>query len=317
MVFDNSWQPGASLPILKKRAELLEKIRGFMKSHEIMEVDTPIISRYGISDPYIQSIKAVATEKEKPFYLHTSPELYMKRLLAAGAGSIYQITHVFRDEEIGKRHNPEFTMLEWYRVGFDYYQLMDDVSDLLNNIGLESPVKLTYAEAFMQTLKVNPHTVEIKQLQLLCQEKGWDTFDNDRHDLLDYLFSESVIKQLGVIKPLIIYDYPECMSALATLKSSMPVVSERFELFINNMEIANGFNELTDVNEQNSRFQAELKLREARGLAIPPVDKQFLSALESGLPKCAGIAVGIERLLMVLSGKDDIKEVNTFNLGID
>lgn len=311
----HSWQPTASLGLIKKRAVLLQQIRDFMNYRDIIEVDTPVLSHYAISDPYIQSMTTVeVSEKDTQLYLHTSPEFCMKRLLAAGSGSIYQIAHVFRDEETGRRHNTEFTMLEWYRVGFDYHQLMDEVGELLNGIGLETPDKMTYEQSFLQTVKLDPHTVETKQLQKISREHGWETDSEDRHALLDFVFSEVVLKNIIFNKPLIIYDYPACMSALATLKPGEPVVSERFELFVAGMEIANGFNELTNADEQLKRFEAELHTRRNRNLAEPPLDRNFLAALNSGLPECAGVAVGIDRLMMVLSGKDDINEVSTFTL---
>ena len=316
MTSDNSWQPSASLKVIKKRASLLKQIRAFMDTREIIEVDTPILSHFGISDPYIQSMAtSIATESDAKLYLQSSPEFCMKRLLAAGSGSIYQIAHVFRNEESGKRHNTEFTMLEWYRTGFDYYQLMDEVGELLIDIGLEIPDKVTYADAFKQTIKIDPHTVATSELQNLCKQQGWEDAIDDRHALLDFLFSEAVIKNLNQSKPLFVYDYPECMSALATLKRSEPIVSERFELFIAGMEIANGFNELIDADEQVRRFEKELMTRRNKGLAEPPIDKDFVAALRSGLPECSGVAVGIDRLLMVLSEKDDINEVSTFTLG--
>ncbi len=316
MMTDTSWQPSASLGIIKKRASILQQIRVFMHKREIIEVDTPILSHFGISDPYIQSMTtSCAAESDAMLYLHTSPEFCMKRLLAAGSGSIYQIAHVFRNEESGKRHKTEFSMLEWYRTGFDYYQLMDEVGELLVDIGLEVPDKMTYAEAFEQTLEMNPHTVAISELLTLCKKQGWEDAIEDRHALLDFLFSEAVIKNLDQSKALFIYDYPECMSALATLKRSEPIVSERFELFISGMEIANGFNELIDADEQVKRFEKELWTRRNMGLEEPPIDEHFVAALQSGLPECSGVAVGIDRLLMVLSEKDDINEVSTFTLG--
>jgi elongation factor P--(R)-beta-lysine ligase len=315
MTSDFSWRPVASLDTLKQRAALLRQIRDFMGHRHILEVDTPILSHYAISDPYIQSMTSVSSlEKETSFYLHSSPEFCMKRLLAAGSGSIYQIAHVFRDEESGKKHQTEFSMLEWYRIDFDYYQLMDDVTELLLDIGLSKPNKMTYAEAFMEVVQFDPHTVELQQLQNVSGQNGWGYDSEDRHALLDYIFSEVVIKNSDTSQPLFIYDYPECMAALATLKQGSSRVSERFELFINGMEIANGFNELCDVDEQKKRFEAELKTRKEKGLLELPTDRHFLAALESGLPKSAGVAVGIERLLMVLSGKNDIKEVSTFTL---
>lgn len=310
-----SWRPSASLKIIKKRASLLKQIREFMNIRKIMEVDTPILSHFSTSDPYIQSMTTSCTaESLATLYLQTSPEFSMKRLLAAGLGSIYQIAHVFRDEESGKRHSTEFMMLEWYRIGFDYYQLMDEMGELLKFIGLATPVKMTYAESFKRTLKIDPHTVATIHLLKLCRKQGWEDAIEDRHALLDFLFSEVVIKNIEQHKPLFIYDYPECMSALATLKQSKPYVSERFELFISGMEIANGFNELIDADEQVSRFEKELITRRSKNLVETPLDEKFLAALRAGLPECSGVAVGVDRLLMVLSKKNDINEVNTFRL---
>jgi elongation factor P--(R)-beta-lysine ligase len=315
MTSDNSWQPNASIDIIQKRAALLWQIRDFMDRRDILEVDTPVLSHHAVSDPYIQSmVTSNVSGKDSSLYLHTSPEYCMKRLLAVGTESIYQIAHVFRDEESGKRHHAEFTMLEWYRLSFDYYQLMDDVADLLAEVGLTKPDKMTYAEAFLETVQIDPHTASIKQLQELGGIHGWGSDSDDHHALLDYLFSEVVIKKLDTSTPLFIYDYPECMAALATLKEGKPRVAERFELFINGMEIANGFNELCDANEQRQRFESESQSRKEKGLSLMPIDPYFLAALESGLPKTAGVAVGIDRLLMVLSEKDDIKDVMTFTL---
>ncbi len=315
MTFDNSWQPTASIDIIKQRAILLRQIRNFMECRQILEVDTPVLSHYANSDPYIQSLKTLNVfEKETPLYLHTSPEFCMKRLLAAGSGSIYQIAHVFRDEESGKKHHTEFSMLEWYRTGFDYYQLMNEIGELLLDIGLTQPDKMTYAEAFAETIQINPHTANIKQLQEISAKHGWGADSDDHHALLDYIFSEAVIKKLNNSQPLLIYDYPEFMVALATIKPGKPCVAERFELFINGMEIANGFNELCDVNEQRKRFEAEVNIRKEKELSEHPIDHYLLASLNSGLPKSSGVALGLDRLLMVLSGKDDIKEVMTFTL---
>ncbi|MCZ6804159.1 MAG: EF-P lysine aminoacylase EpmA [Proteobacteria bacterium] len=311
----NSWQPTASIEIIKKRAMLLQQIRNFMRKRGIVEVDTPILSHYGCSDPYIQSMTTVnSPEKDTQLYLHTSPEYCMKRLLAAGSGPIYQLAHVFRDEESGKCHNIEFTMLEWYRTGFGYHQLMDELDELLSEIGLMKPDKMTYAQSFLQTVQIDPHTVETKQLQIHAGRYGWETDSEDHHALLDFIFSEVVIKKFDNNKPLIIYDYPECMAALATLKPETPRVSERFELFIDGMEIANGFNELINADEQFTRFESDLITRRNKKLPEPPIDNNFIAALKSGLPESAGIAVGIDRLLMVLSGKNDINKVCSFTL---
>jgi lysyl-tRNA synthetase class 2 len=315
MTSDKSWQPNASLDIIRKRAALLWQIRDFMDRHDILEVDTPVLSHFAVTDPYIQSLEtANVFEKDTPLYLHTSPEYCMKRLLAAGSESIYQIAHVFRDEESGKRHNTEFTMLEWYRLDFDYIELMNDVASLLSDLGLKKTNRMTYAEAFLQTIQIDPHSASLSQLQDIGGQNGWGSDSEDRHALLDFIFSEVVIKSIDSSEPLFIYDYPECMAALSTLKEGRPCIAERFELFINGMEIANGFNELCEANEQKQRFGTEIEIRKDKGLSSTPMDTNFLAALESGLPKTSGVAVGIDRLLMVLCGKNDIKDVITFTL---
>ena len=315
MTSKSSWKPCADIEVIKKRAALLWQIRDFMDRHDILEVDTPILSHYAVTDPYIESMKTRHVfEKETPLYMHTSPEYCMKRLLAADLGSIYQICHVFRDEESGKRHQTEFTMLEWYRTGFDYMQLMDDVAQLLSEVGFKEIDKMTYADAFIQEVHLNPHTANLNQLQSIAADHGWGRDSEDRHALLDFIYSEVVMKNLKHSQPLFIYDYPKCMAALATIKNTEPAVAERFELFINGMEIANGFNELCDAEEQSKRLQSELSDRKSKGLETVPIDSQFLAALESGLPKSSGVAVGIDRLLMALCGKDDIKDVVTFSL---
>ncbi|MCG8379000.1 MAG: EF-P lysine aminoacylase GenX [Proteobacteria bacterium] len=312
MIDSSTWRPNASINIIQKRAELYRQIRSFMQDREIIEVDTPILGNHTVTDPYIQSL--AVNSNDQHLYLHTSPEYCMKRLLAAGTGSIYQIAHVFRDDEQGKKHTMEFCMLEWYRINFDYYQLMDELIELMNFIGLDTPKKMTYAETFEQTLKIDPHIVNQEQLKKLASQYGWQTDSEDQHELLDFLFSAVVVKDKNLPQILIIYDYPECMAALATLKKKNPVVSERFELFINGMEIANGFNELIDPKEQMQRFEFDLGVRKEKGMHIPPIDHNFLAALESGLPRSAGIAVGLDRLLMILTGKDDINEINAFTI---
>ena len=317
MANPDSWQPAASIEVIKLRAALYQKIRDFMRQRDILEVDTPVLSHHGSTDPYIQSLHAVssmATEKQTTLYLHTSPEFCMKRLLAAGSESIYQIAHVFRDEESGKRHITEFSMLEWYRTGFDYYQLMDEVAELLINLGLPVPDRMTYADAFKKALQLNPHTVGLDELRGIANQHGWKTDSDDRHELLDFVFSSVVLKRVLSEKPLIIHDYPECMAALSTIKPGSQPISERFELFIGGMEIANGFNELIDAGEQRARFEADLVKRRSVMMDEPSIDEHFLSALNAGLPKCAGVALGLDRLLMVLSKTDNINKVSTFTL---
>ena len=286
-----------------------------MSARGILEVDTPILSRSAVSDPYIESIQAKSrTGGNDKLYLHTSPEYCMKRLLASGSGDIYQIAHVFRDEETGRKHSMEFAMLEWYRTGFDHLQLMDEVISLLTDLGLEEPKKLSYQDAFLDTVDINPHVSDIEELQQLAHSHGWQNASADRHELLDFIFSTQVINGLKAAKSLIIYDYPECMAALAKVRQSNPAVSERFEVFYEGIELANGFNELTDAVEQRQRFSQDQQIRAGQGKHLPPVDEHLLAALTSGLPECAGVAVGLDRLLMMLLQKETIDSVHTFNL---
>ena len=314
MTNKHSWRPQAALLTLRRRAALCETIRRFMQERGILEVDTPALSHYGVTDPHIESLSLRFARSAAALYLHTSPEFCMKRLLAAGAGPIYQIAHVFRAEERGPRHLPEFSMLEWYRPGFDYYQLMDETGDLLRALGLARPTRLSYAGAFAKTLGLDPHTATIARLSAISRESGWHNASRERHELLDFLFSSRVMPALSSPTPLIIYDYPACMAALATLKAADPPVSERFELFINGLEIANGFNELRDAAEQQRRFQADRARRRRRQRQGPPIDRRFLAALKSGLPQCAGIALGLERFMMASGRHDDISEVCAFTL---
>ncbi len=310
------WQPRASQDLLLLRAQLLEKIRCFMSERGILEVDTPILSRTGIPDPDISSIPASLSMRgdAQSFYLHSSPELCMKRLLASGSGAIYQVSKVFRDGEVGRLHQPEFSMLEWYRPGFDHHALMDELSELLIMLGLPGADRHTYDSIFQRYLEVNPHTAPLPILQSLASSLGLHEDSEDRSLLLEFLFSHSVSPRLGMERPVLLYNYPACQAALARLSGDLPVTAERFELFIAGMELANGFHELTDVGEQRRRFEAENQARNRRKLARVRIDEQFLSALEAGLPDCAGVALGIDRLLMVLSGKQTIDEVMTFPL---
>lgn len=280
-----------------------------------MEVDTPILASAGVTDPFVDTVTAsVSLPDLEDLYLHSSPEFCMKRLLAAGSGDIFQIAHVFRDGEQGRRHTIEFTMLEWYRLGMDYHKLMDEVTALLDSLGLEKPAMVTYAEIFEQIVKVNPLQAETAELLTLAHNAGWDGASHDRHELLDFLFSHLVNKEIQSEKSLMIHDYPACMSVLSKIKADNSEVCERFELFLNGMEVANGFTELCDATEQRERFLKDIDVRKQKQLPVAPLDEYFLAALEHGLPGCAGVAVGLDRLLMVLTGSDDIQDMHTFTL---
>ncbi|MEM7027594.1 MAG: EF-P lysine aminoacylase EpmA [Pseudomonadota bacterium] len=310
-----TWRPVTDRVVTKQRANLFSQIRAFMQAREIIEVDTPVLSRYGISDPFIEQIRAELKQDHlSSLYLHTSPEYCMKRLLAAGIGDCYQIAHVFRDEEKGKQHTLEFAMLEWYRLGYNYLDLINEVEDLLLLLKLPKPERQSYQNIFETTVGIDPMTAKIGDMQTLCKESGWSTATTDRHDCLDFLFSHRIVDHLANDSCLIVYDYPACMASLAKLNEDNKNVCERFELFINGIEIANGFTELVNADEQRQRFIDELEKRKLQDKHIPPMDDLFLNALESGLPECAGVALGLDRLLMIMLNKTHINEVNYFTL---
>lgn len=336
------WKPAAALETLRLRAGLLERIRAFFSDRGVLEVETPCLSAAATPDPALLSLATHYTGPGAPhgqaLYLHTSPEFAMKRLLAAGLGSIYQICKVFRDGESGRLHNPEFTLLEWYRVGFDHYRLMDELAELVGEAlaGLLSalPVeKLSYRDAFLRHCRLDPHAATVDEFAARARELdihapstlGVDDPDGWRHLLL----SHAIEPHLGRGRLTFLYDYPASQAALARLRPGNPPLAERFELYLNGVELANGFHELGDVAEQRRRFERDLKRREAMGLPPVPVDQRLLAAMRrdaqvlrttghreqppaQGLPDCAGVALGLDRLVMIAAGKQALGEVLAF-----
>jgi elongation factor P--(R)-beta-lysine ligase len=290
---------------------MLKQIRAFFDARDFLEVDTPLLSNSSNTDVHIQSI--TATVNRQTMYLQTSPEFAMKRLLVSGSGSIYQICHAFRDEEQGRRHQPEFSLLEWYSLGFDYHQLMDQMQLLIDHISERnnSYAKMTYHGCFQHYLDLDIENDSDDVLRA-CVDKhitGIDIHQLQRADCLDLLISEVIAKQFEGFT--FVYDFPSSQASLAKIKADNPLVAERFELFYNDMELANGFTELTDAIEQRARFEADNQKRIASGLSAYPIDEDFLAALEQGMPDCAGVALGIDRLLMVLLQKTSIQMVLT------
>lgn len=281
-----------------------------------MEVETPVLSHHGNTDPNIRSFTTRYAAPDRPaaveLYLNTSPEFAMKRLLAAGYGPLYQVARVFRDGEQGSRHQPEFSMLEWYRPGFDHHRLMDEIDDLLTLVGLEPACRYPYASVFEECTGLDPHRVDEAQLLQVAAADGLAIDVPDRGTLLDFLFSHRVVPSLDTDKPVFIYDFPVCQAALARIRRGAPDVAERFELLIGGLELANGFHELTDAAEQQARFSEENRHRDTRQLPMIDIDTNLLAALEQGLPDCAGVALGLDRLLMVLTGASRIDEVLAF-----
>jgi lysyl-tRNA synthetase class 2 len=319
----DDWRPTASLAVLKLRAQLLARVREFFAKHGVLEVETPLLSHAGTTDPNLHSFSAQSLapgDAPVPLYLHTSPEFAMKRLLAAGSGAIYQVGKVFRAGEIGRLHNPEFTMVEWYRVDFDYHRLMTEVADLVAEAmmgfrRLDTPEKLSYVEAFSRHAGVDPHTASATQLAEAARSHGIavaNLAEDDCDAWRDLLLIHVVEPHLGRGRLTFLYDYPASAAALARLRPSDPPVAERFELYLDGVELANGFQELTDADEQRRRFEQDKRRRAERNLASIPSDRRLLAALAYGLPTCSGVALGLDRLLMLASGARSIADVVAF-----
>jgi elongation factor P--(R)-beta-lysine ligase len=306
------WRPGVNLETIKKRARILQNIRAFFLCSDCLEVNTPLLNQASNTDIYIESI--IACHSTQTFYLQTSPEFAMKRLLAAGFGSIYQICPAFRAEESGRKHRPEFTLLEWYRIGFNYQQLMDDVESLIQSLEDDHQLfeRIGYYELFDRYLGFNPELVDLTELQSTCTRivSGIDAQELDFDQCLNVLLTVAIEPQMQGYQ--FVMDYPASQASLSKLNKQKPAIAERFELFYNGMELANGFSELTDPVEQRMRFERDNDTRRRNGQTIVPIDEHFLSALEAGLPECAGVAVGIDRLVMALTGSNDIYEVMPF-----
>lgn len=321
------WQPSADFATLRLRAELLQRIRAFFAARGVLEVETPALSTTATTAPHLASFATPyagpGPQHGRTLYLHTSPEFPMKRLLAAGSGCIYQIARVFRDGEAGRRHNPEFTLLEWYRVGFDHHRLMDEVTELVmtllaGRLTLRASERLTYREIFQRYLSLDPHRTSVAELTVCAAHHavpippGMPTDEID--PWLDLLLTQGIEPHLGRGRLTFVYDYPASQAALARLRPGDPPVGERFELYLNGLEVANGFRELGDAAEQRRRFVQENAARRALGLPSMPIDEYLLDALEAGLPDCAGVALGFDRLVMLAAGRDSIQEVIAFPL---
>lgn len=313
-----SYQPSCSLAMAKKRAEIYTKIRQFFAKRNVLEVQTPILSQYGNTDIFLQSVSAnvAILDKPKTYYMHTSPEFAMKRLLASWQVPIYQICPVFRDNEIGKRHNVEFTMLEWYRPHFSLEQLTQELNDLISEL-FGYPVifdHYRYTDAFMDFVKIHPFNASCDTLRAIAQDNGiMIDMGDDHQGWLDLLFSHLVEPHLGKDLPTVIYDYPVATASLAKTATDQNgnTVAKRFELYINGLEIANAYDELADGQALRLRFDHDNLQRKQHGLPIMPIDEQLLKACDD-LPACSGIAVGLDRLIMSLTGAKDVASVVTF-----
>lgn len=311
----SDWQPSASIETLRQRAAMLDAIRGFFRDRGVLEVETPMLSRHAITDPALHSATARLAGLAQEFFLHTSPEFFMKRLLAAGSGDIWQVCKVFRGAEQGRWHNPEFTMLEWYRSGFDHHALMDEVAELLQvllpaRVNVATQV-LSYRDAFIAHAGIDPFTATDAELREAVSTSGVDAAECSRDDCLDLLASHAVYPHLGHGKVAFVTDFPASQAALAKLNADGET-ARRFEAFVDGVELANGFHELGDAGEQRARFEAENRRRRERDLPEMPIDRHLLDALENGFPDCAGVAVGFDRIVMLATGADSIADVLSF-----
>lgn len=316
----SNWQPSASVDNLKLRAKMFAQIREFFSSRGVLEVDTPLMCHTSVTDACIQSIPALfqahPQEAEQCYYLQTSPEYAMKRLLAAGSGAIFQICKAFRQGETGRMHNPEFTMLEWYRPGFDHHALMDEMDELLQLLLLVAPAELkTYAEIFQDFLQLDPHTAPLQELAACARQNKLDVHAavTDKDVWLQLLMSECIEPHIGKERPIFIYDFPASQAALARIKAGNPATASRFEVYMHGVELANGFHELQNAAEQRKRFEKNCAERAQENLAAMQIDELFLAALEYGLPDCAGVALGLDRLVMIAARSKSITEVLSFD----
>jgi len=309
-----TWRPGASRHAVEARADLLRHIRTFFSDRNVLEVETPLLSRAGNSDPNIQSLSIDTTPKR---FLRTSPEYAMKRLLAAGFRDIYELGRVFRAGEKGRFHNPEFTMLEWYRRGTAYLDLASEVSELIRYCGNGQfddwpEQRLNYRDMFLTFTGLDPFLCSETDLSAAAAERGIRAGSMSQQEWLDLLLSQVIEPQLPGETITIIHDFLPEQAALARIRPVDPPIAERFEVYLGQMELANGYQELTDGNEQLERFERETKLRQARGEEVAPLDLDLIEALRHGLPECSGVALGVDRLLMSVLKLDRIDSVLAF-----
>jgi len=310
------WKPGASANNLRARAEILANIRQFFADNNVLEVETPLLARTTATDVYIQSLEIANPLIDVPetLYLQTSPEYAMKRLLGSGAGPIYQICKAFRQGESSNRHNPEFTILEWYQPGYTMDDLMQQVEQLVDTLLAYGRIpRLAYRELFQEHLHFDPHTISLESLKDVASRRmELSGGQLSKTDYLQLLLAKSIEPVMPA--SCFIYDFPIDQSALAVIENDETgeAVAKRFELFCGGMEIANGYFELVDPAEQRKRFESDRQTRKSLSLPEYPIDEKLLAALEHGIPQCSGVAVGIDRLVMLVTGATDIRAVLSF-----
>lgn len=309
-----TWRPSASTEALRKRAHLLDELRAWMRGQNVLEVETPLLSRAGSPELHLDSLHvSQAFPDGASGWLGTSPEFHLKRLLAAGAGDVYGVTRVFRAGEAGRWHNPEFTLVEWYRRGANLARLMDDIEALLEHLlppGLAPgrPERIGYREAFVRHAGLDPFAASLRELQ----DRAGDAREADRDTLLDRIAGLVVYPALGAGRISLIHDFPASQASLARIRPGDPPLAERVETLVAGVELVNGFVELGDAGEQRRRFEADLAARREQGRDCPPLDERFLAALEAELPDCAGAALGFDRLAALALGAAGIAEIMAF-----
>ena len=318
------WRPGASLDVLRLRARLNAEIRQFFSDRAVLEVETPILSAAGNTDPNIASFSLEFSGRidgaTRTRWLRTSPEYPLKRLVAAGIGDCYELGRVFRDGEVGARHNPEFTMLEWYRLGWEHRKLADEAVALVRMalaiVGRTTTAEsISYSNLYQRELSLDPMSASVDELQSALGDIRIDPQGLDRDDWLDLLMTHRIQPALAPDRILVVHDYPASQCALARVRHDVgkDAAAERFELYLGSLELANGYHELADAREQQARFHRDHVLRAARGHAQPPIDTHLLAALDNGLPDCAGVALGVDRLLSAMLESSRISEVMAFD----
>ena len=303
--------------MLELRAALLARARNFFAARGVLEVDTPIVVNAPVTDVHIHSARVTLDASERLFFLHTSPEYAMKRLLAAGMGDIYQICHVVRALERGELHNAEFTLIEWYRCGYSLDALMAEVEALVRELlgakGTErKSERVSYRDAFRQALALDPFTAPLPEVAQRARQSGFAGAATDRDELLEVLMGTVIGPRLGRDGLTFVHGYPASQAALARLDLTDARAAQRFELYCDGIELANGFHELTSAHEQRSRFERDIEERRRLGLPATALDERLLAALDAGLPDCCGVALGFDRTLMLAAGAERIDAVLSF-----
>jgi lysyl-tRNA synthetase class 2 len=322
-----NWQPSASIQNTVLKNTIIAKIRKYFESEGVLEVDTPVLSTSTVTDLHLDALETIHTNplsvERTHLFLQTSPEYYMKRLLSAGYPSIYQIARCFRDDEVGRYHSPEFLMLEWYRLDFSMQELIEDVINILRvTLNINDFQQITYAALFEKLLDIDVIGVSFKELQNVCSKYGFehivselDGIERNSADfdlMLQLLFSEVIEPLVGIECPIVVTHFPASQASLATLSKDNPKFAQRFEVYYRGIELANGFEELADENELRQRFDSDNRLRKVASKKQKPIDEKFLQAIEAGLPACSGVALGLDRLLMIAAKSEHIQEVQSF-----